>query len=648
MQLPKDSRNEQLESISLKKLDPLFPEEKFILKREFIDNGVDIRGEVKKDGLKYGFGFLLQLKSSESIKKNKDGTISKSIEVSNIEYLTNNAQPGYYCFYDDREERFYYKGLFDLIKELNLNNSNWYTQKSITIRFDKILDTEAIEKIYQDTFQEGFRKRKQSHFLTDQAHRLNQDFKLLIDEKGNTYSDIENILFIEKKGLHLNQDFKWKKVIEIHENISQTSLKSSTYYLTIAIAYFNYGNYFKSRIHLKKAERAISEIPSILIPHLKFYKLELDKFFGFTEATDYDDILSSPDIDSSLKNHLELDKIVLLKHDMYADKDFKSIVFEKEIDRYLRQSDLKQRFKFMGKLELNTYYADQFICLIPRLIRQNLYLSIKEQFSTINQKFSEIQREQLNSFDNESDIFILALRHFKFLIHFNSIAKYNFPLEYPENYWLDIEELLLKALSYFNRINHLENQLFSLQTLLEFYQLSENTEKENDIKEQLESFAEDIDTPYFRSKIQFILEGGTFVENVKMDFNSYKNELDEIKRMNAELKSLDEMDSYTETNDEGITIELFPIGYFFISNEKNNIFFKNILKITDKGLIKHIIQMGNSVIPILNIYILDIKTEGPEKGNLEYTGFPSHKNMYRIRKQLFENKIKRVKINSQN
>ena len=34
MQLPKDSRNEQLEAISLTKLSPLFPEDQFILKRE--------------------------------------------------------------------------------------------------------------------------------------------------------------------------------------------------------------------------------------------------------------------------------------------------------------------------------------------------------------------------------------------------------------------------------------------------------------------------------------------------------------------------------------------------------------------------------------------------------------------------------------
>ena len=62
--LPKSSRNEELERISLKKFAPLFSEAKFILKGEIIDNGVDMRNEIILNNNKLGFGFNFQLKAT--------------------------------------------------------------------------------------------------------------------------------------------------------------------------------------------------------------------------------------------------------------------------------------------------------------------------------------------------------------------------------------------------------------------------------------------------------------------------------------------------------------------------------------------------------------------------------------------------------
>ncbi|HET8886095.1 MAG TPA: DUF4365 domain-containing protein [Salinimicrobium sp.] len=647
MQLPKDSRNEQLETISVNKLRSLFPVDKFILKKEDVDNGVDFRGEIKKDGLKYGFGFTVQLKSSESIDKNKDGSYSKSIDVSNIEYLINNAQPAYYCFYENKGEQFYYLNLFEFIKDINERKPEWADQKTVKIRFRNILNSDAVEKIYTEILHEGNQKRRQSQFLTNQNHNLNRDYKFVIDEKGNGYSDIENILFIEEKGFYLNQSFNWKEVIEIHEKISETSFKSPTYHLTVAIAYYNIGNYFKSRLAIRNAEKNSSEIAPILIPHLKFYKLELDKIFGFSEEINYKNILSSPDIDDSLKNHLKLDEIVQLKYSMYSDENFQSLEFEEGIEAFLMQPNLERRFNLMAHLEITTYFADQLICLIPKLSRLNGFSLIEEKFQRINKAFTEIQREQLEV-SNESDVYILALRHFKFLIHFNTVAVYAFQVKKSDSYWKKIEKLVLTSLDFFNKIRHLENQLFALQTLLEFYLLMDDIEEEKSIRNQLLIFKTEIDIPYYQDKINFILTGGTFVENVKKDFSSFQEEFEEIKKMKAELEALDKSDSFTKPKKEGLTIELFPVGHFYVPNDKLNLFFYDIVKITDRELIDHIVWMGSKVIPVLNILIPDIKNEGRGEGMVENRGILNYQNMYRIRKQLFEFEIKRVKINFPN
>jgi hypothetical protein len=374
-------------------------------------------------------------------------------------------------------------------------------------------------------------------------------------------------------------------------------------------------------------------------------KLQLNNIFGFIQKIDYEDILSSSDIENSLKNHLELDSIVSLKNNMYSNDNFVANEFEKEIKAYIEQPKLEKRFELMALLELTTYYADQFICLIPHLSRQNLYSTIDKRFKIINQDFTKIQREQLHLANSESDIYVLALRHFKFLVHFNAIATYAFQIKHPDNYWLEIEKLVLQALTFFSEINQFENQLFSLQTLLEFYQFIENGEKENNIREQLKRFKHDVDIPFFEGKIEFILNGGTFVENIRNDFKSYKKEMDEIKKMNKELKELDKKDSFAKRTENGMTIELFPIDHFFIPNEKLDLFFNEIIEISDKELISHITWMKEEgIIPVLNIYVEDIKNEGRENGNLEYKGLSSHKNLYRIRKSLYENEIKRVEI----
>jgi hypothetical protein len=87
MSLPKGSRNQDLETLSKRVFEPLFDTERFALKTEYIDNGIDYRCEIKYKGNITGFGFNFQLKSRDHSQPNKlDGSHSKSLNLSNIEY----------------------------------------------------------------------------------------------------------------------------------------------------------------------------------------------------------------------------------------------------------------------------------------------------------------------------------------------------------------------------------------------------------------------------------------------------------------------------------------------------------------------------------------------------------------------------------
>ena len=54
--------------------------------------------------------------------------------------------------------------------------------------------------------------------------------------------------------------------------------------------------------------------------------------------------------------------------------------------------------------------------------------------------------------------------------------------------------------------------------------------------------------------------------------------------------------------------------------------------------------MFKIVAPVLNCYQPEIEKEGILKGNFEYKGIESYRNIYRIRKEMFENNFYRKEL----
>ncbi len=97
IKLPKSSSNEELEILSNDKLKPIFNQNGFIVRDEiYKDKGIDYIIELKEKDYYLNFRFNVQLKATDSIKKNVNGTYSLSIDTSNINYLLNNVQKSIY------------------------------------------------------------------------------------------------------------------------------------------------------------------------------------------------------------------------------------------------------------------------------------------------------------------------------------------------------------------------------------------------------------------------------------------------------------------------------------------------------------------------------------------------------------------------
>lgn len=86
------------------------------------------------------------------------------------------------------------------------------------------------------------------------------------------------------------------------------------------------------------------------------------------------------------------------------------------------------------------------------------------------------------------------------------------------------------------------------------------------------------------------------------------------------------------------------MGHFLIPRNKTKKCFK-ILKVNKKAEERLEWFFNNGIIPVVNSYTIEIISEGYGKGNLEYKGIDSYRNMPRIRKAFFENDFYRTNLN---
>jgi hypothetical protein len=124
-------------------------------------------------------------------------------------------------------------------------------------------------------------------------------------------------------------------------------------------------------------------------------------------------------------------------------------------------------------------------------------------------------------------------------------------------------------------------------------------------------------------------------------------EMNEAKKMIAEMEEMDKLE-LDESNNGNLQSDLyiinaFPIGYFqFNKSDKEKTY--KLLKMRDLKLKENLNEMfSKNIIPVVNIYYDEIIQEGYLNGNLAYDSIDKLKNIYRIRKAFYENKIQRVK-----
>jgi hypothetical protein len=306
IKLPLSSRGEDLETISRNKLSLLFDTRYFEIRHELQrDKGIDFIVELKEDGAYTNFRFAVQLKSTGSVRVNRDSSISYPIEVSNINYLLNYPMPAYYILYDHTHDHFYYEEVIQVFQTLNNRYKDRQYPESFKFRFHKSLTADAIKVIYQKSLSSGNLLRSLTPHIDFSLTNPMGTNGIVIDQDNVVSTIEENIKFINLHGFRLLNNADFNTIIKVEQRAHPRKDVSPIFNLICGAAYFYKGKSYKALDFLRLAQRRESQLEPLLQSMLNYILLHAKHHVGILDREELNlgtqSILEGEDIGSFLE-----------------------------------------------------------------------------------------------------------------------------------------------------------------------------------------------------------------------------------------------------------------------------------------------------------------------------------------------------------
>lgn len=241
----------------------------------FMDYGVDASLEVLADGRATNFRSQVQIKSAACADLNQDGTVSKAIDVANLNYLLNGPSP-LYLFYSAGQKRFWYAWAFDELRRLEVENPEWRGQKTVTVRFSKELTDTAIHEIRSRITRESMAHRDVVDALARCA--LEEEARFAIDQRALAVQTGEGAYrLLSKHGFALVSRGHAQQALDQADLLAARHRRRPAIQMVIAYAHYILGQYLLSlgacaHARLRNAELGASdrEILGILTDGCEF------------------------------------------------------------------------------------------------------------------------------------------------------------------------------------------------------------------------------------------------------------------------------------------------------------------------------------------------------------------------------------------
>jgi hypothetical protein len=681
MNLPYSSSNEDLETISENYFKPLFDVEKFEIRDiPRRDKGIDLSVELKRllpDGksVYLNFNFAIQLKATDSKTTNQDGSISLSLENSNINYLLNNGMPAFYVLYFVPTKTFYYESINDFARTLFEKDIDWNSQQNHTLRFRKKLDDEGIEGMYKATLDRGLLNRRLNEQVTRQSMPEQNSNKLVLDSNLKVSDDAEIREAVETIGLFLINEARWSEILEAHKSASGSVASSGMYNLILGIANYYSGNYSEALSFLKVANSLKDELAPDFNNHLSFFRSTVRYSMGLISNADYTDQIAELEDADNVGLYVKLEQAKNQLVDSWKDDpENRYQEFFDQVQGIIEHPKANSGLKFTARNELllfrgfkkNMEYV-QGVAMINAL-ENEIGPSINMRMEAI-QKSLEANKDWLKYKNDLRDEALSSKNWFAFFCAVLNEVIVAFEFEFftdmvrveqslpgyemvddpdKEPIFRRLLDMVNKAHEYFDEIGHIGNKITALITKYEILQYLEKTEQSNILLGEVEDLIEIYELTQEKQKVEYLKENGTTHEQFKVWLDTLLSRADDIqKSYEAEIAEMEQMDLAEEQNERSsggdfLTITLFPIGEFeFPEIDKEKVY--EILNVTSEARVIFD-KMFKIVIPVANIYYNPISQEGPLNGKQADKGIESWNHIYTIRKAFYENKYCRKRL----
>lgn len=673
MQLPFANANEELETLSGEAFKALFDVRRFEIRPEIDkDKGVDFHIELKiqtADGrsVHTNFRFAVQLKATEAIGQNLDGTYSKQLDLSNVNYLFNDGMPAYYVLYHQPSNAFYYENVNDFLADIQSREEDGRKRKSYSLRFEKLLDGDAIDNIYNEVLKKGKFLRKINERMTLRPSALHSQDKISFDMDLNISDDAEIRANIEAVGLSLINKAEWKIVIDYHKKASGNVASSSLYNLVLGLAHYYEGNMLDALKHFKDAHRLKSELSADMNSHLEYFYAAARYFFGFITEDEFTAIMDGlgSDVNIGLYVRLENAKEEYQK----SSREDAIVIFRETVDQIIKSPDANKHFIINARREILLYEGiHNNLEFVKQCCRVFAFEDFTMDKSIRSEFIREIVRHHTDWMRQITDLHNEAIAKEDYFSFHNSIlvevrVRYQFLCNLK--ILLDIQERVVSertaemeeqlgilldkigiAVLYFAEVGHIENQVVAISLQYEILHFTEDFTQAEKTLGEMEKIVEIYESRDLKKKFEYLKNRGTQHESF-LDFISESNgrgkKNAEVLRQNAEeMRKMDEDEMPEPDHKRGETygIHLFPIGYFrFPRTELENVL--NALNVQEGGK-ESFRQLFGMVQPVANIFNATVECEGLANGRADDQGFESWQNIYRVRKYFYENKFYRT------
>jgi hypothetical protein len=257
--LPIHDANAELQRQSVHALHAITISAGMLLRGEqFMEYGVDATLEIVVGDRATNFLAQIQIKSTQCAELNQDGTVSKAIEVSNLNYLLNGTCP-LYLFYSATHERFWYTWAFEELQRIESENPRWKEQKTVTIRFSRELTDASLKEIHSRIVSESTCRRDVVDALARYA--MQEPVKFAIDRQALKAQDGEGAYHaLIENGFTLISCGLWREVLGQVDLLASSRQQEPRIRLVVAYAYYTQGRYLAALANCGEARLRVSEL----------------------------------------------------------------------------------------------------------------------------------------------------------------------------------------------------------------------------------------------------------------------------------------------------------------------------------------------------------------------------------------------------